>query len=402
MPDDQKTASVPIDQAALAQYKKEALGVQVIEETLRQGGSSLTGFFESLDRLSELFLEDKETIARLDKAITSLESEPQRQNKREDRSFADDSLADSLLTASYKRLERMHNILDSSEQHLAEMREILDTAERLSESSPYAVMQPAPATERELDSGNISGEYAAIQESRAPNTAGLETSALDVSTVMHSYYDGQLEEALRDNRVFLIEHPLKRAPRFWTRVKRAALPMIAGVALGGLLGYCALSEDEPEEPSYDTARAHIQHAASLGESRALRQRIEQQTSAFDALPAERENVSPSYSTISMATPEEAIAQYNAFLESVGGELIVSVRPYRAFAEAAGEQATEAGICRAALGELYRAMAFQETDALDEQQFADMLSFRCTDVDVDAEHYRFVPYNGQVPQTGEDR
>ena len=134
----------------------------------------------------------------------------------------------------------------------------------------------------------------------------------------------------------------------------------------------------------------------------MRQRIEQEISRSEALPGEQEISSSNYSRISIATPEEALAQYNAFLESVSGELVVSVRQYRAFAEARGEQVTEADICREALGELYRAMAFREIDALDEQRFADMLRGLCTDVAVDAEHYRFVPYNGRALQTGEDR
>ncbi|MDP3640127.1 MAG: hypothetical protein Q8R53_02910 [Nanoarchaeota archaeon] len=236
----------------------------------------------------------------------------------------------------------------------------------------------------------------AAPESRAQNDAGSEKDALDMNKQASSFFDDQLERAL------IVEHPLKKCKSVSHYRKRTVFPAAAGFVLGSLFGHFAFSHDESEELSYEAARAHIHSAASLGESRALRQRIEQETSHFDALQAERENSYSHYATITMATPEEALAQYNAFLESVGGELIVSISQYRAFAEAAGEPVTEAGICRAALGELYRAMAFRETDALNEQQFADAISFRCTDVDVESDHYRFVSYNGRAPQTGEDR
>ena len=251
----------------------------------------------------------------------------------------------------------------------------------------------------------------AASESKAKNDAGSEKDALDMNKRVPSFFDDQLEHALYGGRVFIVEHPLKRSQSVSHFRKRTVFPVAAGLALGGLLGYFAFSHDEVEESqreivahqlSYDVARAHIHSAASLGESQALRQRIEQETARSDALPAGRETSSPAYSTIPLATPEEAIAQYNQYLESVGGELIVSVRQYRAFADSLGENVTAAGICRMALGELYRAMAFRETDAFDEQQFADTLRFLCTDIDVDAEYYRFVPYDGRAPQTGEVR
>src|SRR3989344_1074080 len=231
----------------------------------------------------------------------------------------------------------------------------------LQTAAPSAVYQePAtPATLHSLsEPGNVSGDYPAV------------------------------------TKITSFKHRLRRV------LRKAVTPVAAFVL--GLGVYGALSDDEAAEPPYDAARAHIHSAASLGESRTLRQRIEQEISRSEALPGEQEISSSNYSRISIATPEEALAQYNAFLESVSGELVVSVRQYRAFAEARGEQVTEADICREALGELYRAMAFREIDALDEQRFADMLRGLCTDVAVDAEHYRFVPYNGRGLQTGEDR